>query len=83
MKATTGGVKVPNGTTKKIDRIVTDALASGTLVPVLSGLQPPPMPINAVVPSGRLLPARVRVLLDALSSMGEQGDPAASLAARS
>lgn len=28
VKATTGGVKVPNGTTKKIDRIVTDALAS-------------------------------------------------------
>ncbi len=28
VKATTGGVKVPNGTTRKIDRIVTDALAS-------------------------------------------------------
>lgn len=28
VKATTGGVKVPNGTTQKIDRIVTTALAS-------------------------------------------------------
>ena len=28
VKATTGAVKVPNGTTRKIDRIVTDALAS-------------------------------------------------------
>lgn len=28
VKATTSAVKVPNGTTKKIDRIVTDALAS-------------------------------------------------------
>lgn len=28
VKATTGAVKVPNGTTRKIDRIVTDALAA-------------------------------------------------------
>lgn len=27
VKATTSGVKVPNGTTRKIDRIVTEALA--------------------------------------------------------
>lgn len=56
------------------DYIVDDDVASGELVVVLSGFEPAPMPISAVVPSGRLIPPRVRVLLDALDVLrGRQG----------
>jgi len=48
------------------DYIVYDELARGELVELLPSCQPAPMPISAVVPSGRLVPPRVRVLLDAL-----------------
>lgn len=51
------------------DYIVQDDLAHGALVEVLAGSQPPAMPISAVVPSGRLLPPRVRLLLDALGAL--------------
>ena len=54
------------------DYIVNDDLARGKLVEVLPGLRPPPMPISAVVPSGRLVPPRVRVLLEALDSLRER-----------
>jgi DNA-binding transcriptional LysR family regulator len=51
------------------DDIVQDDLASGDLVELLLGLEPPPMPISAVVPSGRLVPPRVRVALAALDAL--------------
>ncbi len=54
------------------DYIVHDHLASGELVVVLPGFEPAPMPISAVVPSGRLIPPRVRVLLDALEVLRER-----------
>jgi DNA-binding transcriptional LysR family regulator len=54
------------------DYIVQDELARGELVELLPGHQPPPMPISAVVPSGRLVPPRVRVLLDALEQLRER-----------
>ena len=54
------------------DYIVQDALARGKLVEVLGEHRPPPMPISAVMPSGRLLPPRVRVLLDALETLRER-----------
>ena len=34
--------------------------------------RPPPMPLSAVVPSGRLVPPRVRVLLDALETLRDR-----------
>jgi len=43
-----------------------DELADGRLVEVLARLRPPVMPIHAVMPGNRLVPARVRALLDAL-----------------
>lgn len=49
------------------DYMVEREIAAGTLVEVLPSCRPAPMPISAVVPSGRLLPPRVRVLLDALA----------------
>ena len=54
------------------DYIVQDELARGELVPVLPSLQPAPMPISAVVPSGRLVPPRVRVLLETLDSLRDR-----------
>jgi LysR family transcriptional regulator, regulator for bpeEF and oprC len=46
--------------------IVADALARGELVEVLPQTRPPPMPIAAVMPSARMVPSRVRALLDLL-----------------
>ena len=54
------------------DNIVQDELASGALVEVLPACRPPAMPISAVVPSGRLVPPRVRVLLDALDGLRDR-----------
>jgi LysR family transcriptional regulator for bpeEF and oprC len=51
------------------DYLVDAALASGTLAELLPRLRPPPMPISAVYPSQRLLPPRVRTVLDALSGI--------------
>jgi LysR family transcriptional regulator, regulator for bpeEF and oprC len=51
------------------DNIVQDALVSGALIEVLKPHRPAVMPISAVVPSGRLVPPRVRVLLDALTAL--------------
>ena len=44
--------------------MATDRLASGELVEVLPALRPPTMPISAVMPSARMVPARVRALLE-------------------
>ena len=51
------------------DNVVQEELARGELVEVLPRLRPAPMPISAVVPSGRLVPPRVRVVLDALEAL--------------
>jgi DNA-binding transcriptional LysR family regulator len=48
------------------DNLVENELASGELVELLPSFRPEPMPINLVYPSGRLVPARVRVALEAL-----------------
>ncbi|MEN9396777.1 MAG: hypothetical protein RLZ81_1307, partial [Pseudomonadota bacterium] len=48
------------------DYMAEDELADGRLVEVLARLRPPVMPIHAVMPGNRLVPARVRALLDAL-----------------
>jgi DNA-binding transcriptional LysR family regulator len=54
------------------DYTVQDDVARGKLVLLLPAHQPAPMPISAVVPSGRLVPPRVRVLLEALESLRER-----------
>lgn len=60
------------GLTQLPDNVVQDALARRSLVAVLPEHQPAPMPISAVVPSGRLVPPRVRVLLEALETLRER-----------
>ena len=54
------------------DYVVQDELARGKLVEVLAAHRPPPMPLSAVVPSGRLIPPRVRVLFDALETLRDR-----------
>lgn len=51
------------------DLLVQDELARGQLVELLPSCRPEAMPIQLVYPSGRLLPSRVRVALDALSAL--------------
>lgn len=51
------------------DNIVAERLASGELVEVLAADRPATMPISLVVPTARLQPPRVRVLMEALAAM--------------
>lgn len=51
------------------DHIVGDELRAGRLVELLPSLRPAPMPISAVYPSQRLLPPRVRVVLEAFMAL--------------
>jgi LysR family transcriptional regulator, regulator for bpeEF and oprC len=44
--------------------MVIDQLARGDLVELLPTMRPPPMPIAAVMPSARMVPTRVRALLE-------------------
>ena len=48
------------------DYVVADALDRGELVELLPTCQPARLPISLVYPSGRLLPARVRMAIDVL-----------------
>ena len=48
------------------------ALRDGRLVEVLARFRPPPEPISIVYPSKRQVPQRLRVLIDALTSMGRK-----------
>ena len=50
------------------DYMVEDEIAAKQLVEVLPEHRPPPMPIHAVMSAQRLVPARVRVLLEALDA---------------
>lgn len=51
------------------DYMVDRPIAEGQLQEVLAAMRPEPTPISAVVASGRLMPPRVRLLLDALQSL--------------
>jgi LysR family transcriptional regulator, regulator for bpeEF and oprC len=62
------------GLTQLPDYAVRDALPRRTLVAVLPEYRPAPMSISAVVPSGRFVPPRVRVLLDALETLRQRND---------
>ncbi len=44
-----------------------DELAAGTVVTVLDDFAPPPYPVSAVTPGGRLQPGRVRAFVDFLA----------------
>ncbi|HZW76290.1 MAG TPA: LysR family transcriptional regulator [Caldimonas sp.] len=54
------------------DYIAADELARGAVVEVMASFRPAAMPISAVVPSSRLLPPRVRVVLDVLETLSDR-----------
>jgi len=54
------------------DYMAVDELASGAVVEAMASLRPAAMPNSAVVPSARLLPPRVRVVLDALETLRDR-----------
>ena len=56
------------------DYMVADEVAAGALLEVLAAQRPAPMPISAVLPSARLVPPRVRLLLDTLQALRERRD---------
>ncbi|MBK4736499.1 LysR family transcriptional regulator [Noviherbaspirillum pedocola] len=47
-----------------------DAIANGSLVEVLPACAPPPQPISLIWPGNRLLPARMRLLIETLAGLG-------------
>ena len=49
--------------------MVDDEIARGALVELLRRQRPPATPIHAVIPASRMVPARVRVFLDALHAL--------------
>jgi DNA-binding transcriptional LysR family regulator len=51
------------------DNVVADDLAEGRLVELLPGCAPPRMPVHVVMPSGRLVPPRVRAAIEALENL--------------
>jgi len=51
------------------DLLVADELARGELVELLPSCRPEPMPIHLVYPSARLLPARVKLAIEALEGL--------------
>jgi len=51
------------------DYLVAGPIAAGQLVELLPSYKPPPLPINIVYPSGRLLPSRVRAAIEALETL--------------
>ncbi|MCL7943644.1 LysR family transcriptional regulator [Marinobacter sp. ATCH36] len=55
------------------DYMAVDAVADGRLKEVLEIFRPSALPISVVYPSARMLPPRVRVLIDALVSNGTPG----------
>jgi LysR family transcriptional regulator for bpeEF and oprC len=52
--------------------MVAEQLVRGDLVEIVPQLRPAPMPIAAVMPSGRLIPSRVRALLELIERSREQ-----------
>lgn len=51
------------------DYMANDELEGGRLVEVLQSCRPAPMPVSAVTPSSRLMPPRVKLVLEALEAL--------------
>jgi DNA-binding transcriptional LysR family regulator len=65
-------LKLGMGLCQVPDLLVQDELARGDLQELLPSCRPEPMPISVVYPSGRLLPARVRVAIEALEALRQR-----------
>jgi LysR family transcriptional regulator, regulator for bpeEF and oprC len=65
-EALVAALKLGMGLCQLPDLLVQPELARGELVEVLPSCRPASMPISVVSPSGKMVPARVRVVIDAL-----------------
>ncbi len=65
-------LKLGMGLCQLPDMMVQDELQRGELVELLPSCRPEPMPIHIVHPSGRLLPQRVRVAIEALEALRQR-----------
>lgn len=70
-------LKLGLGACQVPDLLVRDELARGELVELLPALRPRSMPIHVVYPSSRLLPSRVKVVIEALQELRERSASAA------
>lgn len=68
------------GIAQMLDRFVAPDVAAGRLVPVLPGIVPPGPPAHALIPAGRRMTGRTRVVLDHIVEiLRSQGESCASL----
>ncbi len=58
------GARQAQGITIALSYMIAEALADGSLVPVLDGFTPPPVPVHLVHAHGRLVAPKVRAFLD-------------------
>jgi LysR family transcriptional regulator, regulator for bpeEF and oprC len=65
-------LKLGAGLCQLPDHLVQNELTNGKLIELLPDCRPPPMPISVVYATGRLLPARVRVVIDALDVLRQR-----------
>jgi LysR family transcriptional regulator for bpeEF and oprC len=65
-------LKLGMGLCQLPDMMVRAELERGDLVELLPSCRPEPMPIHIVYPSGRLLPQRVRVAIEALEALRQR-----------
>jgi len=65
-------LKLGMGLCQLPDMMVQGELERGELVELLPSCRPEPMPIHIVYPSGRLLPERVRVAIEALEALRQR-----------
>lgn len=65
-------LKLGMGLCQLPDMMVQAELERGELVELLPSCRPEPMPIHIVYPSGRLLPERVRVAIEALEALRQR-----------
>lgn len=62
-------LKLGMGLCQLPDMLVLDEFTRGELVELLPSCRPEPMPIHIIYPSGRLVPERVRVAIEALDAL--------------
>ena len=65
-------LKLGMGLCQLPDMLVEDELKRGELKEIMPSCRPEPMPISLVYPSGRLVPARVRVALEVLDALRQR-----------
>ncbi len=70
--AAIGHTLVAGGITPALSYQVADYLRNGRLMQVLEAFSPPPSPIQAVFPGGRLVSGKVRAFLDLAESVGKE-----------